>query len=115
MTVSDCALFPLERPLGFARLHEVGARFPDPVAPEPRRGCSKGPITPTPAECRVLRNSLRWSREQLALEAGLTKRTVRDFETGIRTPHPRTLIAIRRAFRRAGAAPEPPNSLNAVW
>lgn len=74
---------------------------------EPARGPGryKGEITPSPAECGSIRRRLGWRQERLAAEAGLTEKTVRDFESGVRTPHPRTLIAIRRAFRAAGAQP----------
>ena len=82
---------------------DAAAALPAPTSTEQQRGRSKEPITPSPKECRRLRDQLRWSREQLALASGLTKRTVADFESGARTPHPRTLIAIRRAFRQAGA------------
>lgn len=68
-------------------------------------GRYKGEITPSPTECRSIRRRLGWRQERLAAEAGLTEKTVKDFESGVRTPHPRTLIAIRRAFRDAGAQP----------
>ncbi|MBW3653402.1 MAG: helix-turn-helix domain-containing protein [Actinobacteria bacterium] len=40
--------------------------------------------------------------DRLAEAAGVKKRTVIDYETGVRMPRVGTLIAIRRAFRAAG-------------
>lgn len=82
------------------------------VGPEQGRGRFQGAITPSPVECRSLRHRLRWSCERLAEEAGLTKKTVVDFESGVRTPQARTLIAIRGAFRRAGVPVDGPVSLS---
>ncbi len=65
-------------------------------------------ISPSPEDCRALRRSLGWSTQQLAARAGLAKKTVLDFETGARAPRSLTLIAIRRAFRQAGALPVRP-------
>lgn len=85
----------------------------EPEAPRPAcsppqvkapRGRFKGPIIPSPEECQALRSRLEWSQERLAEKAGLTIKTVVDFEAGVRTPHPRTLIAVRAALRQAGAS-----------
>ncbi len=56
----------------------------------------------TPEECRVARLSLNLSADTLAQFAGLTRRTVLDFEEGARRPRAGTLIALRRALRAAG-------------
>jgi transcriptional regulator with XRE-family HTH domain len=64
-------------------------------------------VSPTPGDCREARIQLGWTPDQLAEAAGLTLRTVVTYEQGLRTPHPRTLLAIRRALRSAGAAADP--------
>ena len=63
-------------------------------------------ISPSPESCRALRERLGWSAPHLAEAAGITNRTVQDFEAGLRAPRSLTLIAIRRAFRTAGVAVE---------
>lgn len=45
---------------------------------------------------------LDWSRERLADAAGISERTLIDFERGARSPVPATLAAIRRALEEAG-------------
>lgn len=60
-------------------------------------------VSPTPGECRKARRQLGWTTDELADAAGLTPRTVLSYEQGLRTPQPRTLVAIRRALRSAGA------------
>jgi transcriptional regulator with XRE-family HTH domain len=64
-------------------------------------------VSPTPGDCRKARRQLGWTTDQLADAAGLTSRTVLSYEQGLRTPHPRTLVAIRRALREAGAVLPP--------
>lgn len=56
----------------------------------------------TRAQCRAARAGLEWSREDLAGRAGLSDRTITDFERGAREPHPNNKVAIRRAFEAAG-------------
>ena len=68
--------------------------------PAPRR--FQHIVTPTPQECRSAREQMGWTREHLAEIAGVKKRTVITYETGVRMPRAGTLIAIRRAFRTAG-------------
>jgi transcriptional regulator with XRE-family HTH domain len=60
------------------------------------------PVTPSAEECASARAAVGWSQERLARAAGVTTRTILDFELGLRTPRAGTLIAIRRAFRKAG-------------
>lgn len=55
----------------------------------------------TPEDCLETRIRLGWSREQLARAAGLTVKTLQTFESGERQPRQGTVIAIRRALRRA--------------
>ncbi len=45
---------------------------------------------------------LGMTAEQLAAAAGVSKVTLSDFEIGKRSPHPRTLAAIRGALESAG-------------
>jgi transcriptional regulator with XRE-family HTH domain len=54
------------------------------------------------AACRLARERLGWSAEQLAQASGLAALTIVGFETGYRTPRAGTLIAIRRALRTHG-------------
>ena len=48
------------------------------------------------------RKTGRMTAEKLAKAAGVSKVTLSDFEIGKRTPHPRTLAAIRAALESAG-------------
>lgn len=54
------------------------------------------------AQCRAARAIIGWSQEQLAESARVAKKTLADFETGNRSPYPRTLEAIRAALEAAG-------------
>jgi transcriptional regulator with XRE-family HTH domain len=56
----------------------------------------------TKAQCRAARAGLEWSREDLAEMAGLSDRTITDFERGAREPHDNNKRAIRAAFEAAG-------------
>ena len=56
----------------------------------------------TKAQCRAARAGLEWSREDLAEMAGLSDRTITDFERGAREPHDNNKRAIRVAFEAAG-------------
>lgn len=55
-----------------------------------------------PAQCRAARALLDWSQDRLEGVAGVARKTIVDFERGVRQPHPRTLAAIRAAFGQAG-------------
>lgn len=59
----------------------------------------------TPEFCRLARSRLGWSPEQLAMAAGLSPPTVVQFEAAVRQPRSGTVIALRKALRRAGAVP----------
>jgi transcriptional regulator with XRE-family HTH domain len=54
------------------------------------------------AQCRAARAGLEWSREDLAARAGISDRTITDFERGARDPHDNNKRAIRSAFEAAG-------------
>ncbi|EME67473.1 transcriptional regulator, partial [Paramagnetospirillum caucaseum] len=56
----------------------------------------------TPAQSRAARAIIDWSQGQLASAASCSLSTVRDFETGRRTPVTNNLAAIRRALEEAG-------------
>jgi transcriptional regulator with XRE-family HTH domain len=51
----------------------------------------------------MARAGLGMRAETLAAAAGVSKVTLSDFEIRKRSPHPRTLIAIREALEAAGA------------
>lgn len=53
-------------------------------------------------QCLGGRAMVRITRDQLAVAAKVAVATLADFETGRRTPHPRTLAAIRAALEAAG-------------
>jgi transcriptional regulator with XRE-family HTH domain len=50
----------------------------------------------------MARAGLGITAEALAAVAGVSKVTLSDFEIGKRSPHPRTLAALRAALERAG-------------
>jgi DNA-binding XRE family transcriptional regulator len=56
----------------------------------------------TRVQCRAARAGLEWSREDLAKKAGLSDRTITDFERGAREPHENNKRAIRVAFEQSG-------------
>jgi transcriptional regulator with XRE-family HTH domain len=53
-------------------------------------------------QCRAARAILSLSQEDLSRAAKVARRTLMDFETGARTPHPRTVDAIQEALKAAG-------------
>lgn len=53
-------------------------------------------------ECKQARQALDWSRDDLAREAGVGKRTIIDFENSIRQPKQETMRALRSSLERAG-------------
>ena len=61
------------------------------------------PAPITPQLCRSARLSLGWTTEELAVAAGLSPPTIVQFENELRTPRLGTVIALRKALRRAGA------------
>jgi transcriptional regulator with XRE-family HTH domain len=50
----------------------------------------------------MARAGVGMSADDLALKAGVSRATLSDFESGKRSPHPRTLAAIRAALESAG-------------
>jgi transcriptional regulator with XRE-family HTH domain len=56
----------------------------------------------TNAQCRGARGLIGFSQRDLAEAAEVAHRTLADFETGTRSPHPRTLDAIQAALEAAG-------------
>lgn len=56
----------------------------------------------TPAQSRAARALINWSQLQLAEASGTGVSTIRDFETGKRTPITNNLSAIRSALEAAG-------------
>lgn len=52
--------------------------------------------------CRAARVGIGWSRCELAKEAGLSERTVIDFERGARDPHDNNKRALQAALERGG-------------
>lgn len=59
-------------------------------------------MTIDPAQCRAARALVSLSQRDLAELAKVAPRTLADFETGTRSPHPRTLEALRAALETAG-------------
>src|SRR5437868_663523 len=70
------------------------------------------------AQSRAARGWLGWTQAQLAERAQVGLSTLRDFESGSRTPIQNNVAAIRRALEEGGAGPflhandglEPPES-----
>ena len=56
----------------------------------------------SPEQCRAARAWLSWPQPELAKRAKVGLSTVRDFETGLRTPIPNNRAAIQGAFESAG-------------
>jgi ribosome-binding protein aMBF1 (putative translation factor) len=56
----------------------------------------------SPEQSRAARGWLGWSQTELAKRASVSLSTVRDFETGHRTPIANNVSALRRAVEEAG-------------
>jgi transcriptional regulator with XRE-family HTH domain len=56
----------------------------------------------TPEQSRAARGWLGWSQTELARRANVSLSTVRDYETGTRTPIANNVAAMRRAIEMAG-------------
>jgi len=56
----------------------------------------------TPAQSRAGRALINWSQPQLAEASGVSVSTIRDFETGKRSPIGNNLAALQRALEAAG-------------
>lgn len=57
----------------------------------------------TAALCRAARALVQWPREQLAEASGVSKKTIRDFETGGAALDRKSAKALRLALEAAGA------------
>ncbi|MGQ3047500.1 MAG: helix-turn-helix domain-containing protein [Niveispirillum sp.] len=58
--------------------------------------------TLSPAQCRAARGLLDWSQEQLAQASGLSRSTVRDFESGRHEPHRGSLALLLQTLAEQG-------------
>jgi transcriptional regulator with XRE-family HTH domain len=56
----------------------------------------------TPAQCRAARALLNWTQAVLAERAGVARKTVADFELGVRTLHIRTRRDITATLEASG-------------
>ena len=56
----------------------------------------------TREQTRAARALIDWQQERLSTAAGIGLSTVKDFESGKRTPHQRNLTAIQQALVTAG-------------
>lgn len=65
------------------------------------------PVQLSPAQCRAARGLLDWSQEQLAQAAGLSRSTVRDFESGRHEPHRASVVLILQTLAGQGVEPVP--------
>lgn len=61
------------------------------------------PVPFSPEQCRAARAILGLSQEELASRSGVGKKTIADYENTSRSPHGRTLMAIRVALIDSGA------------
>ena len=59
----------------------------------------------SPAQCRAARGLLDWSQEQLAQASGLSRSTVRDFESGRHEPHRGSIILLLQTLAEQGVEP----------
>jgi transcriptional regulator with XRE-family HTH domain len=53
-------------------------------------------------QCRAARAMLQWKQADLALKAGVSVMTIRNFEAGHTEPMRATLVVLQQAFERAG-------------
>jgi DNA-binding XRE family transcriptional regulator len=56
----------------------------------------------SPAQCRAARALLKWTQGDLAEHAQVARKTVADFEGGVRQLHLRTRVDITSALQAAG-------------
>jgi transcriptional regulator with XRE-family HTH domain len=60
------------------------------------------PLLISPAQCRAARAVLDWAQDDLELHAGVAKRTISKFESGVGHIHPASVQMLRRALEAAG-------------
>lgn len=58
----------------------------------------------TPEQLRAARNWIGWTQQQLATSASVGLSTIKDFESGKRTPIVNNITAIKAVLERAGIA-----------
>lgn len=63
----------------------------------------------SPAQTRAARALISWSQPQLAEASGTSVSTIRDFETGKRSPIANNIAAIKSALEAAGVIFVPDN------
>ena len=56
----------------------------------------------TASQCRMARSALRWTAQDLADRARVSRNTINSFELERTEPNPATLTVIRQAFEAAG-------------
>jgi transcriptional regulator with XRE-family HTH domain len=56
----------------------------------------------TPRQCRMARAGLRWTLDEVARRAGVSRVTVSRFELEQAAANPSTMTVIRQAFEKAG-------------
>jgi ribosome-binding protein aMBF1 (putative translation factor) len=56
----------------------------------------------SPEQCRAARNWLAWTQAELAAKANVGLSTVKDYESGKRTPIANNLEAMQRALEKGG-------------
>jgi transcriptional regulator with XRE-family HTH domain len=56
----------------------------------------------TPVQIRMARAALRWTQKDLAERSSVFANTIKNIESGMSDPKASTLLALRRAFARAG-------------
>jgi DNA-binding transcriptional regulator YiaG len=68
-----------------------------------RKSCARYPVHMiSPEQCRAARAWLGWPQPELAKRARIGLSTVRDFETGTRTPIANNRLAMQQAFEGEG-------------
>lgn len=63
----------------------------------------------TPSQCRAARALIEMTQQTLATRARVALRTVRDFESGVRTPRPATLAVLAAVLDDEGVEFIDPN------
>ena len=59
-------------------------------------------MTITPAQCRAARALIGWSQAELHENSGVAKKTITNFEKGVREPFERTIRDLQVALESAG-------------
>ena len=59
-------------------------------------------MTILPEQCRAARGLLNWTQEQLAVEAGVSRSTIKDFECHRHMLHRSTELLLIEAFEKGG-------------